>query len=149
MKNGKRDVEELLKPERPKLLLKRIFAFLIDVLIINLILIYPFRKLLEKYTDITNISFNFDFFILVLVICLITLFYFAVFEYYFEQTFGKLIFKLKVSSRREKPKFIQTIIRNLSKISIVILIIDCVYLLNRKGQRVLEKISNTRVMKDE
>jgi uncharacterized RDD family membrane protein YckC len=145
MKLRKTEINKILNQTSPSLA-KRFFAFLIDIIIINLVVVYPFNSLINTKTILTDISINFNTVLVLLVIALLTVIYFAVFEFYFEQTIGKLIFNLKVISRTGKLGFMQTFNRNISKISLIILILDCLYLFKKTGQRYLDRLTNTRVV---
>jgi hypothetical protein len=96
------------------LITKRILAFIIDFLIINMLIAYPFSKLLTKLMPekqiygLSNFSFlisqnNFGFIIYAIIglIMFLTFFYFVLFEYIIGQTIGKIIMDLKVVSIKE------------------------------------------------
>ncbi|MDD5178523.1 MAG: RDD family protein [Candidatus Nanoarchaeia archaeon] len=145
MKLRKTEINKILNQDSPSLA-KRFFAFIIDIIIINLVIVYPFNSLINTKTILTDVTINFNTVLVLFVIALLTVIYFAVFEFYFEQTIGKLIFKIKVISRTGKPSFMQIFNRNISKISFIVLILDCLYLFKKTGQRYLDKLTNTMVV---
>ena len=130
------------------LLTKRIIAYLLDILIINVIIILPFNSVLKPYTEIKDGLFSFkqDFTltITIFIIMLLTLLYFAILEYKVRQTIGKMVVGLYVSSN--KPTFNRILIRNIAKPFFILLIVDTIYLLiKRTNKRFTEVLSQTEV----
>ena len=130
------------------LLTKRIIAYLLDILIINVIIILPFNSVLKPYTEIKDGLFSFkqDFTltITIFIIMLLTLLYFAILEYKVKQTIGKMVVGLYVSSN--KPTFNRILIRNIAKPFFILLIVDTIYLLiKRTNKRFTEVLSQTEV----
>lgn len=131
---------------------KRTFAYLIDAILIDIIIVTPFRsilrikiqtldefyKFLTTNTSVLIISF--------FTITLLTLFYWTILEYKLEQSIGKMLLKIKVISKTRELSLWQCIVRNLTKTSLLFLLLDCLYLLNKKHQRYFEKLSQTRVI---
>ena len=79
---------------------------------------------------------------------LIIILYFSVFEYKLHQTIGKMLFRIEVVSAK-KLTFTQCLLRNLSKISLVVLFIDTLYMLRSGSLRFLDKIAQTQVAEQE
>ncbi|MDD5253887.1 MAG: RDD family protein [Candidatus Nanoarchaeia archaeon] len=149
MKLKKNELNFMFKPKK-KILTRRSFAYILDILIVDMFIVFPFKSFLEDYNYIINFNFDFKFIVLVLVVALLTLSYFAVFEYYFNQTIGKLILGIKTISRKGRLTFTQALNRNVSKISTLLLILDCLYLLKKTNQRYSDKLAHTMVVdKDE
>lgn len=144
----------------PAKLWKRVLAYLLDSFIVSFLVVSPFQPLLErpKIESISelagymgsNLHVSGKIFVLTLIIGLLTILYWAVFEYYFQQTIGSLIMKIKIQSTLKKPmSFYQSFIRNITKISVFVLIIDSLYIyISRTHQRYLEKMSNTEVVEE-
>lgn len=130
---------------------QRIISYVIDFLIVNVIIAAPFDKLIEKNISIEKLligDLNNVYFVLVvsLVSGIISVFYWAILEYKIEQTLGCLIAGIKVKG--EKLKFSQMFLRNISKISLLLLIIDSLPLLFKKEQRYTERLSKSYTIKN-
>jgi len=103
---------------------KRLFAFVIDVLIIDLVLLYPFSRVLSKVfsNKITASSLTeliSGQFYLLFSITLIFLLYFILFEYRLGQTIGKMLVNLYSVSAEGKMTLWQAIGRNLFLIPVI------------------------------
>lgn len=148
---SKKELNVLLKSKTP--LWKRIIAYLIDILIINLIIITPFKKIINQTPNIKNISqlYSFlqtskNFIYISIIISILTLLYWTIFEYKFHQSIGKMLLNLYVKSKTKKLEVWQCFVRNVTKISLPLLALDCLYLLKTKNIRYFEKLSNTKVI---
>ena len=130
------------------LLIKRIIAYLLDLLIINVVIVLQFDKILEPYINIKGEFFSvkqdFTLTIAIFIIMLLTLLYFTILEYKVRQTIGKMIIGLYVYSN--KPTFNKILIRNITKPFFILLIVDTIYLLiKRTNKRYTEVLSQTEV----
>lgn len=126
---------------------KRVLAFIFDVIIIDIVILYPFDSLFGKF-DINNFVgvYSTKITIALMFILILTYIYWVAFEWKVGQTPGKLLFNLYVAGR-ERVKFEQILIRNLSKPFILILFVDVAYMFFKKeNQRFFEKMSNTFVI---
>jgi uncharacterized RDD family membrane protein YckC len=80
-----------------------------------------------------------------LIIAALTVAYWAALEYKARQSIGKMIMKIYIKSDEKMLTLGQCIIRNISKISGILLLIDIIGIaLN--GQRFLERATKTRVV---
>lgn len=154
---GKKDVYVLPTP-----LWKRVFAFIIDIFIITLLIETPFTALLRKQTDyasVKGISELYSYllanptnskllFFVSLLIAVLSLLYWTVLEYKFGQTIGKMLLKLYVVSEKGKLTFKQCLIRNITKLSTFLIILDSIPLLKPINiQRYSEKwYAKTKVL---
>jgi len=121
-------------------LMKRVVAYLIDMVIVSFIL-YPLMGF-----DYLNFEFNIQVAIVAVISIFVTYLYFVLFEFYLNQTFGKIIFGIYVRSVSGKLKLSQVLIRNISKIGWELIILDTLYLYIKKiDQRYLEVLSKTMV----
>src|SRR3989344_4342796 len=129
---------------------KRFFAFLIDLAIVEFIITKPLNKIITNsisdfdfsFSEISSLSFKIIF--VSLTIGIIGILYWTVLEYKIGQTLGALIFKLRAKSEKGSLSFGKSFLRNLSKLSVVFLLIDSINIFfNEKKQRFLEKYSNT------
>jgi len=145
----------------PAPLWKRVFAYCIDLAIINLIIVFPFQGVMQKMmgTEIegfkglfqfakTNLELTKILFFISLIMSILTVLYWAILEYKIQQSIGKILFKIQVkSTKRNKLTFSQCLIRNLTKISLLPIALDSLYMIfTRKNQRYFEKMSNTEVI---
>lgn len=139
---------------------KRIFAFIIDLAIINLLIITPFEGQFKNMPSFDNFDEQYSFYVnnnnlllhyskVFLAISVLALLYFAILEHKFGQTVGKMLMKIYV-----KPKeisFFKAILRNLFILPffpfIILWIVDPILALTSKdGQRLEERFTQTMVV---
>jgi len=124
---------------------KRIFAYIIDISLLNLIIIVPFKSIINVYKDPKTILLSktnaLDISIALLAIIGLILIYFIYTEYKTKQTLGKLLFGIKVMPDNATLK--QIFIRNITKPFGILLIFDTLYILKTGNQRYTEIISKT------
>lgn len=142
----------------PASILKRVLAFLLDLLIINWVIASSFRNIiLEGYFLSGSKVLLPQIVISLYFICFMMFLYFVIFEKVFSQTPGKMIFGLYVMSTKivdkslEKPTLLEIVLRNLHTLVLfpftLLLLIDPINIfLNLNRQRLLEKLSNTIVI---
>lgn len=154
----------LRNPNEPSIW-KRGFAFLIDLLIIQVIVNLAFSNYIEKSIgDGMNIietyqyiNANYELFSgFLLTISIITaailLIYLTLLEWKLNQSLGKMIFKIKVSSYNKKLKLWQALIRNLPKALFLInyvswiFLFDLIYLAFTRT-RFFDKLAGTYLVK--
>ena len=152
----------LLKNPNEVSIWKRGFAFLIDILILELIINLTFSSYIEENIgDMGNImemyrylSENYELFASFLLTmsiasALIALIYFTLLEWKLQQTVGKMIFKIKVNPKLE---FWQALVRNLPKSLFFIsytywvFLFDIFYLAFTR-QRFFDKLAKTSLVK--
>jgi len=135
-----------MNKKRSFFLTKRGIAYLLDLLIINLIIIVPFGSVLKDY-EIGLFSFSFSqdliLSISIIIILVLMLAYFSVLEYKVQQTIGKMIMGIYVKSKN--LTFKNALIRNITKPFLFLLILDSLFLFGKGKKRFTEKISNTEV----
>ncbi|MDP3918976.1 MAG: RDD family protein [Nanoarchaeota archaeon] len=141
----------------PAPLWKRIIAYIIDILLIYFIILTPFMgkfknenpsTLTEIFASI-NMSLSGDVLLITFIITLLTLFYWGYLEYKFGQSVGKIIMRLGVIStiKNQPLTFMQAIIRNVTKLSTLLIVLDTLYMIFKKSnQRYFEIISKTTVI---
>ena len=130
---------------------KRIIAYLIDLLVISFVIMTPLMRFSEQpnsFSEIFTSITSQETIMVSIIVSLLSLFYWSFLEYKFGQSVGKIIMKLSVrSSLRKKLTFTQTTIRNITKLSTILIILDTLYMLYKKGnQRYFEIISKTKVI---
>lgn len=147
----------------PALIWKRIAAFFIDIAILNLIVLFPFRALFQKIvpkdysfseayrllgssTDFTGFLSSISFIMSILMIM-----YFFMLERKMSRTIGKSIMKIYVVSDTEVLKSWQVFVRSLVFIPIfpfvLLWLLDPLFMFFTKtNQRLTEILSKTRVV---
>lgn len=129
---------------------KRVFAFFIDYALINFIIVLPFKDFFINLETYSFTELKGEFFIVSCLIIILTLLYWIVFDYFLKQTPGKAIFNINIRSKQKDLKLWQCVVRNLTKISIVLLILDSLKILYKQDyQRFFEKLSKTEVVDGE
>ena len=128
-------------------------AYFLDALIISLIIGLPLAS--ETFNEETfEFDFNGDFdisdLIRISIVGVLTVLYWGGFEYKLRQSPGKMLLKIYVNPTDKNLTFSHSIIRNLSKMSGLILVFDCLYMVVKKtNQRYLETVAETEVLKYE
>ncbi|MBD3313163.1 hypothetical protein GF345_01850 [Candidatus Woesearchaeota archaeon] len=138
---------------------KRALAFLIDMLILDLVVFFPFRFLITRaFPDITITSLNSLvsnpdltglFSTIAVSMGIMAILYFSLLEYRIGQTIGKMILRISVESEVKTGSYWQYLLRSIFLIPIfplmILFIADIAYMFfNQKRQRLLEVISKTR-----
>ena len=144
-------------------ILKRLIAFIIDLFIINLIILFPFRKIFDNIVpESDSFSKTFDFLrdnaeasstitFLMFVIAFLAILYFVIMEKKLGQSVGKMLFNLHVKSQGKDLKNWQLFVRSIFLIPIfpfvLLWIIDpIVMLFTKENQRLSEILSRTKVV---
>ncbi|MEK6946095.1 MAG: RDD family protein [Nanoarchaeota archaeon] len=146
----------------PALLWKRIAAFLIDLAIINLIILLPFRSLLAKifpadysFSEALKLLSSTDNAELITLVSsmmgVFIMLYFYLLEKKMHQSIGKRIMKIYVASDSKELKFWQVLVRNLVFLPLfpffLLWILDPLFMLFTKtNQRLSEILSKTKVI---
>lgn len=143
--------------------LKRIFAFIVDLLIINFTVAAPLRRILSKSIPATG-SFMETYTFLMenpsvhslmlwvsFALAILTLSYFVILEWRLGQTLGKMLVKAYVKSDSKKLTFLQAVVRNLFILPffpfVILWIVDPLFMLfTRNNQRLCEILSKSKVV---
>jgi len=136
---------------------KRVFAYFIDAIIVNLVIFPPFKPYLsitvaesnsifETLRSALSINLSLNMILISTSIAILTVLYWALLEWRLNQSIGKLVMGLYVVAEKKAPTFTQCLTRNITKISPFVLLLDCLYLFKTKNQRYFEKLSGTNVM---
>lgn len=146
----------------PAFVWKRVLAFLIDLLIINFIILFPFRKLFQKIIP-TTVSFKETFNLvntselntLIITIsifaAILMILYFTILEGKLGQSIGKILTNIYVVSELKELKLWQLLVRNLFLIPffpfILLWIADPLFMFFTKDKKRLSEIlSKTKVI---
>ena len=147
----------------PALVWKRVIAFMIDMLIINLVVFFPFRGLFEDIlpkdysfseaykflsgsTDyagfLTSVS---------LIMSVLIIMYFYMMERKMSQTIGKMLMKIYVAGDNKELKAWQLLARNIVFIPlfpfVLLWVLDPLFMFFTKtNQRLSEVLSRTKVV---
>jgi len=147
----------------PALIWKRLLAFVADLLIINLAIFFPFKKIIQdsiprfdSYSEAYNFlasnqSYTTTLTIVSLVMSLFAVSYFALMEYKIGQSPGKMLFNVSVISDVKRLSFWQAVVRSLFIIPmfpfVLLWIIDPLFMFFTKtNQRLSEILSKTRTV---
>ena len=127
---------------------RRIFAYIIDLFILNTLILRPFKP----FINFTNNFFSFSMVTKELIIVsfslgILSLLYWTLLELTVRQSIGKMIARIYVSSKFKQFDLKQAFLRNISKITSLLLFFDVLYaLINKTHQRYMERVSNTEVL---
>ena len=142
-------------------ILKRAAAFAIDILIINLAILFPFDSVFQKIVPSDSLSETFEFLssnadstsikAIIISASIVTILYFVIFEKKLKQTPGKMLFKLYVEAQGKDLKYWQLFVRSMFLIPffpfVLLWIIDpIVMLFTKENQRLSEILSRTKVV---
>ena len=143
-------------------ILKRILAFVIDLLIVNLVLLYPFKGVLESLMPKRGFIESFEYVtthpevaagleLVTFMATIIIVLYFVISEYKLGQTLGKMLMGMRVVSLTKKLGFWQCVLRAFFVIPFfpfyILWLLDPVFaLFNKKQQRFMEWVSKTRTV---
>ncbi len=138
---------------------KRTFSFIIDLVIIDLVIFYPFNGVFANFFNINIGSENIpsSIYFIVFIISLLAWLYFTFFEYYLGQSPGQMLTKIRVISikdvkgKSESLNFWQALLRNCFILPFfpfyILWIMEPFYLAFYK-ERFLERLSVTRTVSD-
>ena len=143
--------------------LKRLIAFIIDILLVNLIILFPFRGLFENMIpESSSFSKTFEFLsansnltgaitIIMFGVAFITILYFMIFEKKLGQSVGKMVLNLHVESSKKDLKYWQLFIRSMFLIPVFPFILlwfvdPIVMLFTKENQRLSEILSSTKTV---
>ncbi len=146
-------------------LLKRILAFVVDILILDVVVFFPFTNIMKKIIpssyDLKSvynyINLNPDVMskltYLSIFIAILAILYFSLLEYKLQQSIGKKLLKLYVKSLRQNknPSFLQCLLRNIYLFPVfpffALWIIDPLFaFFTKNNQRLSEVLSSTMVV---
>ena len=146
----------------PALIWKRIAAFFIDIVIINLVVLIPFRSLFknimpknysfsEAYAILSSASYSGYITAISIIVSIFIILYFFILERKMAQTIGKKLMNLYVVSDTGHMKTWQVLVRNLAFLPIFPLILlwllDPLFMFfSKSNQRLTEVLSRTRVV---
>lgn len=131
---------------------KRLFALIIDLIVINIIIVSPFKEILMKFVETTTINFNqvipSHIYTTITFISIVALLYFAIFQSRMQQTLGMMLLNIKVDKKIGLGK---AIVRNLFILPFfpfsLLWIIEPLYL-HFRGNRLLENLTHTRTIEN-
>lgn len=137
----------------PATFFRRVIAYFLDAIIVSLIIGLPlaaeaFNE--EKFPFEFNGDFDIKDLIRTTAVSVLTVLYWSVFEYNLKQSPGKMLLKIYVNPTDKNLTFSHAVVRNLSKMSGLLLLIDCLYMVIKKtNQRYLETVAKTEVLRYE
>lgn len=128
---------------------KRVLAYIIDLLIIEVFIVSAFKGFFKQNESIISLLTNNSPELMWVSFCimLLSLAYWVLFEWKLRQTPGKMLLNLHVGTRTPEIKLSQAITRNITKPFPLALLIDVAYMFfKRDNQRLFEKFSDTNVI---
>lgn len=150
MRLKKSELNKLLGKNNIAPFWKRLIAYILDSLVINLIIVLPFKGILDSVYKGNMFKMGFNdiksAILIITIMSFLTLLYWILLEYKTQQTIGKYLMNICVMSTNKKFSFLQIIIRNIAKISAPLLILDVAYMFYNNNQRYTEKLSETKVI---
>ena len=133
--------------QSPAPVMRRIFAFLVDMIILGVVTFsvqIPFW-MSNGTIVITESMFSMRFFMEILV-AVVTIAYFTILEYKLGQTLGKMLMKIEVRSQVKEKTVSQFILRNIPRVSTLLLFLDSLYIFKSGSQRFFDKLAATEVV---
>jgi len=137
--------------------LTRILASIVDLIIINVIILSPFKKIFNAFQKMNISVYNYDLetsimlYSYVFPVFLLIISYFIIFEFVLQQTPGKMITGVYVESLRtkdKKPTLMQCILKNIVLFPImpfvILWIFDFIFLFHKDKTRLTEKVLGLR-----
>ena len=141
--------------EVPAPVWKKACAYVIDALVVSFIIVLPMSNFYprtavkaESFADIWSSvkQTSGKTMVISLVIALLTILYWAILEYKIGQTIGKALMKIRVRSVIGHLSFKQCFIRNITKASTMLLVLDTLYILKSGSRRYFDKLAQTEVI---
>ena len=147
------DIKRLLRKETPAPLWKRAVAYLIDAFVLALVLtpLQPMDISYDSFSifiqEFTTVLSTFQFIFSLFLVLLLSLAYWTLLEYNYQQTLGKYFLHLQVIGEQKHLRFSQCLLRNVSKLSSLLLFADVLYMLfSHTSQRYSETLAHTEVI---
>ena len=159
---------EFTEPKRGKeivaqaSILKRIFAFVIDLIFVEFIVLFPFSRIFDKIVPqgssigetfklLSSSYYDSSLVIIGILTAIPTIAYFAILERDFGQTIGKKLLNLYVVSDVKEMKHWQAIVRSLFLLPVIPFVLltfidPLVMLFTKEHQRLSEILSRTKVV---
>lgn len=150
--------------EGPASIIKRTLAFIIDILLINIVIMFPFRDFFssiptenlsfaEAFTYLNSPEFQSTTILLSIFSSILSIMYFMILEGKYRQSVGKILMKLRIKSNTKELTFLQNLGRNMYLIPIfpfiILWIIDPMFILfTKERKRLSEIISKTEVVQN-
>lgn len=131
---------------------RRALAFVFDLLVINLIIAWPFQSVLQDFA-LTSLSFDsalpIKVYFIVFLIFIMALLYFTFLEYYLGQTPGQIMFKIATVSDNNNMTISKALFRNIFILPFfpfyIFWIVEPLHLAFYK-QRILERWTRTNTV---
>ena len=144
----------------PASIFRRFFAFVIDLLVIDFIIIFPFRGILEKimpkasYKEayqflLSNPGYNYLISVIMVVAGILSIFYFALLEYRLNQSIGKMFLGIFARNEMKEKRFWQYLVRSMFLLPVfpfvLLWIVDPIFMFfTKNNQRLSEILSKTK-----
>lgn len=124
---------------KPASFMKRIYAYIIDQLLLSFAIGYPLSLAMGDLFDSAILAGA--------VTILFSIAYWALMDYWFGQSLGKQAVKIRTSGAAKiKISFWQAALRSLAKPFLVALLLDCIPLIFGRDFRFSDRLAGTRVI---
>ncbi|MBW2991861.1 RDD family protein [Candidatus Woesearchaeota archaeon] len=150
--------------EVPARIWKRAVSFLVDLLIINAIILYPFKKYFRSIIPTTNYQEAVNYVManpaiidtmtkIGVMVSIILVLYFSLSVYKTGTSIGKYLFKIRTKSLDKEMKYWQCLVSSLTFILfmpfVILWVVDPLHmLLSEKKQRFMERISKLETVEE-
>lgn len=150
--------------EIPARLWKRAIAFVVDLLVINAIILFPFKSYFRSVVPTTNYSEAIMYVSsnpsiidtmskIAIMVSILVVLYFSLSNFKAGTTIGKFLFKLKTKSLDKESKYWQFLVSSLTFILVMpfmlLWIVDPLHMfLTEKKQRFMERISKLQTVEE-
>lgn len=157
-------ISKLRIKEVPANIWKRLIAFLADLLIINIVIMYPFKKHFKNIIPSTKYGEAVDYVlanpsvantltITAVMVSIIVVLYFSLSEFKTGTTLGKYFLKIGVKSLDKKASFWQFFVSNLTFVLflpfIILWVVDPLHMiLSERKQRLMERIAKLETVEE-
>ena len=137
-------------------------AFVLDMMVVNLIIIGPFKPLLQKLLPAMTFQESLGLLnsspesvsavvTITIIISVLMMLYFVILEKKLGQTLGKMLFNVRLRSDKKDLGYWRVFVSNLTLLPffpfIILWVVDPIYLLF-KGQRLMEKIVGLKLVEE-
>ena len=144
-------------------ILKRVLAFMLDLLIINIAVVFPFQGLIAAMIPAESLSATYNYvrgsqvptllYVVVFAVTVLAILYFVLLEKGIGQSVGKIFFNLRVLPTSGGTGSWRYVLRSIFLIPafpfVLLWVVDPVYVFfNEQHQRLTEQLSKTRVVEE-
>jgi hypothetical protein len=143
---------------------KRMLAFIVDLLIINTVILYPFKKYFKNIVPITRYQEAVEYVLtnpsvtntlttIAVMVSVIIVLYFSLSGFKTGTTIGKLLFRIRTKSLLKETKYWQYLVASLTFIPfmpfVILWVVDPLHMmLTEKKQRFMERLARLETIEE-